>query len=113
MRSLLALALLCLLFTPAEAKRHHRHHHGLPWCGIYLGKYLGKPDRRLWVARNWAREGSNAGGPGVGVVVVWPHHVGIITGRSSSGWIVHRGNDGGAIRTRERSLAGVIAYRRM
>jgi hypothetical protein len=43
---------------------------------------------------------------------VWPHHVGIITGQSPDGqWIVHSGNDGGAVRTRPRSLAGVIAFR--
>ena len=38
-------------------------------------------DRKLWLARNWASVGANAGHPGVGVVVVWRHHVGIITGR--------------------------------
>ncbi|RTL52928.1 MAG: hypothetical protein EKK40_06970 [Bradyrhizobiaceae bacterium] len=79
-----------------------------------MGQYLGKPDRKLWVARNWAAEGYNAGGPGVGVVVVWPHHVGVIVGQDASGeWLVHSGNDGGAVRTRARSLAGVIAYRRV
>jgi hypothetical protein len=40
---------------------------------------LAKPDRRLALARSWANEGMNAGGPGIGVVVVWSHHVGIIT----------------------------------
>lgn len=108
----LAMAFLCVLFSanPAEA----RHHHGgrLPWCGIYMGKYFGKSDRSLWVARNWAREGSNAGGPATGVVVVWPHHVGVITGQDAAGrWLVHSGNDGNAVRTRARSLSGVIAYR--
>ena len=39
-----------------------------------------------------------AGGPGIGVVVVWSHHVGIITGQTPDGqWIVHSGNDGGAV----------------
>ena len=27
----------------------------------------------------------NAGGPEIGVVVVWPHHVGIITGQTPMG----------------------------
>jgi hypothetical protein len=115
-----ACALLCLaLLTPAGARphRHHRHagHHGrLPWCGIYLGQYLGKPDRRLWIAREWASEGSRAAGPDFGVVVVWPHHVGIIVGRAGNGeWIVHSGNDGGAVKTRARSVAGAIAFRRV
>jgi hypothetical protein len=84
------------------------------WCGAYLSAYLGKNDRNLALARNWASEGSNAGGPGVGVVVVWPHHVGIITSQAPNGeWIVHSGNDGGAVRTRARSLRGAIAFRRV
>jgi hypothetical protein len=112
MRSIVAaVAFLCVLFSgPAEARRHHGGR--LPWCGIYMNQYFGKNDRSLWVARNWAREGSNAGGPAVGVVVVWPHHVGVIVGQDANGeWIVHSGNDGNAVRTRPRSLRGVIAYR--
>jgi len=99
----------------ADARPQHRHHHGhRAWCGSYLSKYLGKPDRRLALARSWASEGMNAGGPGIGVVVVWPHHVGIITGQTPDGqWIVHSGNDGGAVRTRARSLARAIAFRRV
>lgn len=110
MRSIvLSVVFLCALFSSAEARRGHGR---LPWCGIYMNQYFGKNDRSLWVARNWAREGSNAGGPSVGAVVVWPHHVGVIVGQTPrGGWIVHSGNDGGAVRTRERSLAGVIAYR--
>jgi hypothetical protein len=112
-RSLIAAALVLALSSPAEARRHHRHR-GLPWCGIFLGKYLGKPDRKLWIARNWAREGVNAGGPGQGVVVVWPHHVGLITGRASNGeWIILSGNDGGAVRERPRSVVRAIAFRRI
>jgi hypothetical protein len=108
-------ACFCALFflslvSPAEAR--NRRHRGLPWCGIYLGKHLGKPARSLWIARNWAREGTDAGGPAVGAVVVWRHHVGVITGRTPNGmWIVHSGNDGGAVRTRPRSVAGAIAFR--
>jgi hypothetical protein len=83
------------------------------WCGWWLGQHLGMPHRRLWLARNWKDEGRNAGGPGVGVVVVWPHHVGIITGRSAKGWVVKSGNDGNAVRERARSLAGAIAFRRV
>jgi len=71
-----------------------------------MSRYFGKSDRRLALAREWAREGFNAGGPGIGVVVVWPHHVGVITGQAPDGeWIVHSGNDGGAVRTRARSIA--------
>src|SRR6266404_648699 len=109
LKPLAAASVLLFVFSvEANARPQHRHHghraHG--WCGSYLSKYLGKPDRRLALARSWANEGMNAGGPGIGVVVVWAHHVGIITGQTPDGqWIVHSGNDGGAVRTRARSPA--------
>lgn len=107
--------LICaLLFTiqAADASPRHRGHHSLPWCGIWLSQHLHKTDRRLALAREWATEGHPAGGPGVGVIVVWPHHVGIITGRTESGeWIVLSGNDGGRVRERPRSVSGAIAFR--
>jgi hypothetical protein len=113
LRAVLAAALILALSSPAEARRHHRHR-SLPWCGIWLGQHLGKPDRKLWLARNWAREGVSAGGPGVGVVVVWAHHVGVITGQAANGlWIVLSGNDGGAVRERPRSVSHAIAFRRL
>jgi hypothetical protein len=83
------------------------------WCGWYLGQLLGMPARHLWLARNWAKVGSHAGGPGVGVVVVWAHHVGIITGRHGSQWVVKSGNDGRRVRERPRSVARAIAFRRI
>jgi hypothetical protein len=112
------------------ARLHHRYRHaahgfsrhrgvrftrsgGRPraWCGWWLGQHLGINNRGLWLARNWASVGSNAGQPGVGVVVVWRHHVGIITGRSGSGWIIKSGNDGHQVRERVRSISGAIAFR--
>lgn len=82
------------------------------WCGCYLSKHLGLNDRALWLARNWARIGSAASGPAPGVVVVWPHHVGLIRHVTGPGRaVVLSGNDGRAVRERERSLRGVIAYR--
>jgi hypothetical protein len=83
------------------------------WCGWWLGQHLGMPSRHLWLARNWKSVGSHAGGPGVGVVVVWPHHVGIITGKKGGQWVVKSGNDGHAVRERPRSVAGAIAFRRV
>src|ERR1051325_2003065 len=109
---LVASAFLTVFSIQAEARPHHRRGHA--WGGSVLRKYLGKPDRRLALARSWASEGTNAGGPGIGVVVVWSHHVGIITGQTPDGqWIGHSGNDGGAVRTRARSLARAIAFRRV
>ena len=83
------------------------------WCGWWLGQHLGISDRKLWLARNWATVGSNAGQPAVGVVVVWRHHVGVITGRDGAGWIIKSGNDGHTVRERVRSISGAIAFRRV
>ncbi len=103
------------LSVVAGGWREARRAMGRPaaWCGWWLGQHLGMHDRSLWLARNWASRGSNAGGPAPGVVVVWRHHVGIITGRGPKGWIVRSGNDGHRVRERARSIAGAIAFRRV
>ncbi len=70
-------------------------------------QFGGGPEYNL--ARNWAKRGRPLNGPRVGAVVVWAHHVGMITGRSASGqWIVKSGNDGGRVRERPRSVAGAV-----
>ncbi len=93
----------------------HRYADGRPraWCGWYLRQVVGvDPGPAFNLARNWAHWGRNAGGPGPGVVVVWSHHVGRIVGQAADGgWIIKSGNDGNRVRTRERSLRGVIAFR--
>jgi hypothetical protein len=112
------------LVRKSHPRRHHGRRHakrihgaarvaGRPWawCGWWLGHHLGLLDRKLWLARNWASVGHRAPGPGVGVIVVWRHHVGIITGRTARGWVVKSGNDGHAVRERVRSVSGAIAYR--
>jgi hypothetical protein len=82
------------------------------WCGWYMRQQVGAdPGPQYNLARSWARYGSNAGGPSVGTIVVWSHHVGKIVGRENGQWIVESGNDGHAVRTRPRSLAGAIAFR--
>ena len=109
--------LLVALANTAEAKhRHYTDANGNDprphaWCGYWLRHYLGVSDRSYNLARNWARYGSSSYGPAVGAIVVWSHHVGLITGRSGSGWIIKSGNDGHAVRERERSLRGAIAFR--
>ncbi len=77
------------------------------WCGWWMRTQLGGgPEYNL--ARNWAHWG-RASGPRVGAVVVWSHHVGMITGRTADGnWIVKSGNDGGRVRERPRSVAGAV-----
>jgi hypothetical protein len=91
-----------------------RHLGGRPaaWCGWYMRSQVGSdPGPSYNLARSWARYGSNAGGPHVGAIVVWRHHVGKIVGQQNGQWIVQSGNDGHAVRTRPRSLAGAIAFR--
>jgi len=82
------------------------------WCGWYARSLVGRdPGPAFNLARNWARWGRPSG-PGVGVMVVWSHHVGMITGRAPDGqWIVKSGNDGHGVRERPRSISGAIAFR--
>ena len=77
------------------------------WCGWWMRSQLGGgPELNL--ARNWASWGRPSS-PQVGAVVVWSHHVGLITGRAANGqWIVKSGNDGGRVRERPRSVAGAV-----
>ena len=123
MRKTLAAVAVLLAFasSAAEARgRHHNHRHyahghsGRPaaWCGWFMRTQVGSdPGPQYNLARSWARYGTNAGGPSVGAIVVWRHHVGKIVGHENGQWIVTSGNDGHAVRTRPRSLAGAIAFR--
>lgn len=107
----------------SRSRRHARHGHrgtrragysrrgvgGRPskWCGWWMRTQLGGgPEYNR--AAHWKNYGRPSG-PQVGAVVVWPHHVGMITGRASNGrWIVKSGNDGGRVRERARSVAGAV-----
>jgi hypothetical protein len=119
-----ATTVLCLIGSSAEARYSYRQHHhyangryhysGRPgaWCGWYMRSQVGSdPGPSYNLARSWARYGSDAGGPSVGAIVVWRHHVGKIVGQENGQWIVQSGNDGHAVRTRPRSLARAIAFR--
>ena len=113
MRRLMLAGLTSLiLINPALARD------GLPqaWCGWWMRSHNPRgvdPGPAYNLARNWARWGSRAFAAAVNVVVVWPHHVGKIVGPScgSSSYIVESGNDGHAVRTRCRSIAGAVALR--
>jgi uncharacterized protein (TIGR02594 family) len=113
MQKLIVIAALCL---PASAWAHGHHHsgRGVPWCGIFMMQHTGiHGPGNLARAIEWAHVGQAASGPAPGEIVVWPHHVGMITGRSGSQWTVLSGNDGNAVRDRPRSLAGAVAFRRI
>ena len=76
------------------------------WCGWQMRQWFGGgPEYNL--AANWRHRGSPSNAQ-VGAYVVWPHHVGVITGYDSSRslWVVKSGNDGHQVRERPRSLAG-------
>jgi hypothetical protein len=136
-----AAAAIVMFAQSASAREHHhghRHHHhhvtashggfgrsgsrvtayrgrdrGRPaaWCGWEMRRLVGSdPGPSYNLARNWAHWG-RSGPVGVGAVVVWPHHVGKIVGKQNGQWIVKSGNDGHAVRTRPRSIAGAIAIR--
>lgn len=86
------------------------------WCMWWLRRHLGIPISAFRAGEeNLARAGRYLGqaahGPAIGVIVVWRHHVGIITGRRAGQWVVKSGNDSNAVRERPRSLAGAIAFR--
>jgi len=77
------------------------------WCGWWMRTQKGGGSE-LNLARNWKNWGRPTG-PRVGAVVVWNHHVGMITGRTADGqWIIKSGNDGGRVRERPRSVAGAV-----
>jgi hypothetical protein len=81
------------------------------WCGWEMRQLVSSdPGPAFNLARNWARWGQ-AGAPGVGAVVVWPHHVGKIVGQADGMWVIKSGNDGHMVRTRPRSISGAIAIR--
>ena len=140
MRKLILIIALLFAASPAYAHHHGRHHHhkhhhvvvahsfqeGLGygllhqlnsigprpsrWCGWEMRRELGVSDPAYNLARNWIHYGAPTY-PHVGVIVVWPHHVGRIVGGEPGAWVVHSGNDGHAVRDRVRSVGGAIAFR--
>ncbi len=81
------------------------------WCGWEMRHLVSSdPGAEYNLARNWAHWG-RPGPAAIGAVVVWPHHVGKIVGQENGQWVIQSGNDGHALRTRPRSIAGAIAIR--
>ena len=81
------------------------------WCGWEMRRLVGAdPGPSYNLARNWSHWG-RPGRAGIGAVVVWAHHVGKIVGQENGQWVIESGNDGHALRTRPRSIAGAIAIR--
>jgi hypothetical protein len=80
------------------------------YCGCGLRKYLGLSDKRLNLARNWARLFPHEPAPRAGLAAVRSGHVMYIEGRSDDGhWIVRDYNSGGGLsRLHERSVRGYV-----
>lgn len=119
MRPWLATAALCIaLVMPADARPRHHHHgnvtergqpaqcNGIPWCGCWLRLRKGIRDRRYDVARLWM----TIGRPSqcfAGAIAVSSRHVGEVTACLGDGRMrMISGNDGNAVRDRERSTRG-------
>jgi hypothetical protein len=140
MKYIVALILLTLI-SPASAHGHHharhhvvartvdhfvRHHsrdyravaglrRGLPWCGMWMEQHTGiHGPGNLARAIEWKNIGQPASGPAPGIIGVLPHHVfQVVQVLSNSMVLAISGNDGNAVRTRPRSTAGVVAWRRI
>lgn len=117
------LALLLCLSSGAQAHGHRYLAHGLThtddarphaWCGWWMRHEVGRdPGPQFNLARSWASYGSAAPGPAPGIIGVLPHHVFKVVAVLARGLVLAiSGNDGHAVRTRPRSTAGVIAWRR-
>jgi hypothetical protein len=85
------------------------------WCGAFMRLVMraaGYPDLPSGnLAAAWRRYG-RPNAPQPGAIVVWRHHVGLITALHGAGFAtVISGNDGHRVRERPRSIAGAIAFR--
>ena len=93
------------LATPAQVRT--------PWCGIYARKHLvaSDPGPAFNPACEWLEWGSPTS-PHVGAPVIWRRakgrgHIGKTTGTDANeNFLITSGNDGGAVRTRARSITG-------
>jgi len=89
------------------------------WCGCWLSiARFGKSIRHLWYGRNWLDEGQPVSEPSPGVIAIYARGRGAHVGEvrrviSPTRIVLLSGNDGGAVRERERSTAGIIGYRRL
>jgi hypothetical protein len=80
------------------------------YCGCGLRKYLGLSDKRLNLARNWAKLFQRASGPAAGTAAVRSGHVMYIEAAAGDGqWLVRDYNSGGGLsRLHVRDVRGYI-----
>lgn len=126
LRCLLATMLLFIVsLTPAEARKHHRHHHvvshdrgaviggrpsGCPhaFCGCGASLYLfGKIIPDLNLAANWLRKFPRAMAAPRMVAARGHHVMVLVEHRRGNVWLVHDSNSGNHLtRLHERSIDG-------
>jgi uncharacterized protein (TIGR02594 family) len=107
----MSLCLALLISTQTEARPRL-------WCGWWLANHLGYKDKNLYLAMNWLADKRfmRVSGPAVGQIAVFRRgkrggHVGLVKGVPGPGTVLLlSGNDGNAVRLRERSTAGVVGY---
>jgi hypothetical protein len=83
------------------------------WCGWEMRHLVNSdPGKDYNKASNWAHWGHPAWGPAPGVIGVMRHHVFKVEDVIGRGIVLAiSGNDGHQVRTRRRSVRGVIAWR--
>jgi len=80
------------------------------YCGCGLRKYLGLSDKRLNLARNWARLFPHEPGPAAGLAAVRAGHVMYIESTAGHGrWLIRDYNSGGGLsRLHVRDVRGYV-----
>jgi hypothetical protein len=80
------------------------------YCGCGLRKFLGLADKRLNLARNWARLFPHEPGPRPGLAAVRSGHVMYIESAAGNGrWVIRDYNSGGGLsRVHVRDLRGYV-----
>lgn len=83
------------------------------WCGWYMRHEVGSdPGPEYNLARNWEHWGHATSGPAPGVIGVMAHHVFKVVEVIGHGIVMAiSGNDSHTVRTRPRSISGVLAWR--
>ncbi len=97
---------------PVRTSSTYRDGRPRAWCGWWARQRLGVSNPNYNRAIAWLNYGHPTS-PQVGAVVVWPHHVGIITGYDKRGWLVTSGNWNNRVATVPLSQMGrgVQGYR--
>lgn len=93
-------------------------HRRRAWCGEFMGMVARQagyqPPSGYALARNWARAGSDAGGPAPGIIMVMAHHVGAVIEVLSGGMVrLRSGNHGRRVGDGVYAVRRAIAWRRL